>query len=1236
MRAFRLTALLLAVLMAASLLGASVAMAMSPINRQFARLAEWAVPGLSLEGLSGPLRGQVNVERATLSDDQGVWLVLENVSLRLGLTALFRGEIHLRRMEASRIQVLRLPAGGEAAPRDPDAGITLPSLPDLPVSVRVDALEVARIELAEGVPGGPAALSALGSARLADATANLSLSVQRLDQPGTATLDAELEGDRLTARLEASEPPGGVVARAAGQPEAPFSAEVTLEANDWRLQVSLGEAAAQGTGRLTLAQGAVAASGRLDVTPGPFLPEAYAPLARSVGVEFNLGYSAAGDIALDRIVVNAPAGALQGRVTLAAAGALEGEARLDLGDPALFAPLLPEGIGWSEATLSGTLGGTRQNPIATFGTRLANPRTGTAADPLLGEVVTIQARYAEGGRETMVSVNGARIEARVAGAAPSSAEAPLGLDITARVTDPPGAEGVVTLEGRATGTLANPALDAVLATERLLYAGREAGPLRVAVQVSRERLSVDAGGTLDGQPLALRADIAQTPEGRVEISALDGSWAGIALRGGGRLQLPEGPQQAALTLAIPDLSVLEPFLGQPIRGALTAEISAEPVPGATGPAAQRFAIRVISPGFAVAGQRGRMDLRLAGTLEQALLELTGRSDQSSVEATARITTGEVTEAVFTRLNLAAGQDSARLQGEARLTRAANGDVTLSPARFAAPRGGRLVVQGQVRGEALTGRAELVALPLAPFTGGAAVGTLAGQVEVAGSLAAPQARFNLRGEGLRATAIEGLPAARLTANGTATPESARVEAQINAGPGIALTLTASQPRGLGAEAATEARLQGRLDLGVLSRPFLAGGADVVTGRAELDLRLAGSPQAPQLSGGVNLSGGSYRNDAQGLRLTDIQARLVAQGERLVVQRFSANTRGNGTISAEGWVAPLGENIPAQVTLTARRARPVQSEIGEAVLNADLTLRGPLLAGGSLTGRIEVLRAELRIPERFGGSIPTLENVREVGPIPPGRPVPQPRRAAPAAPPGPPLELDVQVVAPRAIFVRGRGLEAELSGDIRILGTLADPRVTGAFNLRRGSFDLAGRNLSLDRGAARFDTGTLIPSLDFLATSRTRTHTITLTITGPANAPELTVGAEPDLPQDEALARLLFDRELERLSPFEIASLTAAVAQLSGIMPAGEGVTGRLRQALGLDRLSAGAAAEGGGATIEAGRYVAPGVYVGVRQGTSGAAPGVGVQVELTPRLRLEAETQTGEAGDRLGLTWSYEW
>ncbi|HEV7455318.1 MAG TPA: translocation/assembly module TamB domain-containing protein [Roseococcus sp.] len=1233
MRALRILAWLIASLLLLTALALGFLLATPLGNRQVARVAQWAVPGLVLEGVSGPLPGRLSLTRATLADEQGVWLTVEDAALRLEWTALFGREAHITRLEAARIHLARLPEG--APDPDPAPGITLPSLPQLPVAIRLDALDVARLELGAGMPGGPAALSARGHARLAGQSAAVELAVRRLDAPGTADLVAELEGERLLARLTASEPPGGVVATAAGQPDSPFNAEIALDSQAWRLNATLGEARVTGAGDLALAGGAVAASGRLDAVPGPFVPAEVAPLAATVGLDFALRYSAEGDLALDRVVATAPAGRLTGRATLAASGALAGEAQLDPGAAALFAPFLPEGITYGSATATARFGGTQDNPSAAITARITEPRTNTPADPLLGDVLTIEARYAEHGRHAMLALEGARIAARAAGALPTSAQDALALDITARVTDPPEAQGTITLEGRATGTLAAPQLDAVLATEALVYAGRRAGPLRVAMQASTQHVALDANGTLDEQPLTLRAEVRQDAEGRVEIRALDGAWAGITLRGGGRFDLPEGPQQAELVLAIPDLSVLAPFIGQPVTGALTAEASAAPVEGATGPAAQRFALRVVSPGFAIAGQRGRLDVSLGGTLAEARLELNARSDLASVEASARITVNEAAEALFTRLNLASGQDAARLQGEARLTRAPNGDFTLAPARFNASRGGRLVVQGQTRGEALTGRAELAALPLAPFTAGAVAGTLGGQVDVAGSLAAPQARFNLRGEGLRATAVEGLPAARLTATGTATPEAARIEAQVNAGPGIALTLNASQPRGLGAAAATEARLQGRLDLNAITRPFLAGGADVVTGRADLDLRLTGSPEAPQLSGTANVTGATYRNDAQGVRLEGITARLVAQGERLVVRQFSASTRGNGRITGEGWVEPLGENIPAELRLTARDARPVQSELGEAVLNADLTLRGPILAGGSLTGRIEIPRAELRIPESFGGSIPTLGEVREVGPRPPGRPAPAPPRAAPAAPAGPPLALDVQVVAPRAIFVRGRGLEAELSGDIRVGGNLTAPTISGAFTLRRGQFNLAGRVLTLTRGAARFDTGTLIPTLDFLATARSRAHTITLTITGPANSPQLTVGAEPDLPQDEALARLLFDRELQRLSPFEIAALTQAVAQLSGIMPAGGGVTGRIREALGLDRLSAGAA-EGGGATVEAGRYVAPGVYVGVRQGTSGAAPGVGVQVELTPRLRLEAETQTGEAGDRLGLTWSYEW
>ncbi|MFC0386406.1 translocation/assembly module TamB domain-containing protein [Muricoccus vinaceus] len=70
--------------------------------------------------------------------------------------------------------------------------------------------------------------------------------------------------------------------------------------------------------------------------------------------------------------------------------------------------------------------------------------------------------------------------------------------------------------------------------------------------------------------------------------------------------------------------------------------------------------------------------------------------------------------------------------------------------------------------------------------------------------------------------------------------------------------------------------------------------------------------------------------------------------------------------------------------------------------------------------------------------------------------------------------------------------------------------------------------------------------------------------------------------------------------------------------------------------AGGTEAGSGPAAEAGRYVAPGVYLGIRQGVQGGQTGVGVEVELTPRLKLEGQTATGAAGDRLGLTYEFEY
>ena len=149
--------------------------------------------------------------------------------------------------------------------------------------------------------------------------------------------------------------------------------------------------------------------------------------------------------------------------------------------------------------------------------------------------------------------------------------------------------------------------------------------------------------------------------------------------------------------------------------------------------------------------------------------------------------------------------------------------------------------------------------------------------------------------------------------------------------------------------------------------------------------------------------------------------------------------------------------------------------------------------------------------------------------------------------------------------------------------------------------------------------------------------------PAGAPYPTVAQVPDLPQDEILAQLLFKRNVSALSPFELAQIASALASLTGVGPDVGGPLTRVRRALGLDRLSVGTNASGG-AALEAGRFVAPGVYVGTKQGVSGGGQAT-VRIDITKGLTLQGSTSTGGSatgaggesnGSGVGIGYQFEY
>jgi translocation and assembly module TamB len=1218
--------LILAVLLALPVL--AVGALLTPWGLSWAAgFAAGFVPGLRLEGVTGPLPARLAAERLSMADAEGEWLAVEGAELRLAWRDLLDGRLRLEAVAARRIALHRLPPSAPAAPAP--APLALPRMPHLPLPIRIERLELARIELGEAVLGQAAALSLTGELGLEAARLSADLALERLDRPGSARLAVGLDGAHLTARMAASEPPGGLVAALAGTPTAPFQLDLTLDGPAsgaaWTLAATLGEAEARLGGQVRLSpQGAIALELAGTASPAALLPEPFAPLVVGLRLDAALTRAPDGALGLDRLSLALPAGQVSGEGRLGADDMLAARFRLEAAAPAIFAPWLPDGLGWRTLTAEGSLAGRLATPALDVTLLAEGPQGLGEANAWLGERLRLHAELTPPRVDAQLTAE--RLEARVNG----PIRAPLDLAFSLSARDPPGLGGTIQAEGRLTGTPEAPRLQAELRAERLEGQGQTLESIRLTADASLTEARIEGEGQFQGRPLNLSLE-ARREGDLLRLDRLEARFAEAILTGRAEGSLPAGPFTGEVRLDAPDLERLE--LG--LAGRLTAELSATAVSGASGWATQGLRLRLEGTNLGTATFRAGVQAEAEGSLEALAFRLGVTAPQASVNLAGELAlAGTEARVSFNRLEARSGEDALTLAAPARLNVTQAGDAVLEAARFTSRRGGTLSLQGGVQGGRIQGRAALAAMPLAPFSGGLVTGTASGQAVASGSLAAPQVEANLRVEGLRSPQAAQLPPAQVTATARLQGEALRAEARVTAGPAVQLDLTAQQPRGIGPGQPFEAGLRGRLDLGALARPYLAAGADRVAGRLVLDLRASGTPAAPVLAGGATLSEASYANPLYGTRIEGVAARLTAQGQRLVVESLTGRTGGGGTLSAQGWVEPLGEGLPAQFRLQAAGARPIGGALGDAVVDADLQLAGPLLSGGSLSGRVTLRRAELRIPESLPSSVASLAPVRQIGPLPPGRPAPPPPRPAATAP-SLPMALDVTIAAPRALFIRGRGLEAELGGELTLRGTVAAPIPSGGFRLRRGSFDLAGRRLDFTRGVIGFDSASFSPSLDFLATARSRTHTINLTITGSPATPQIQVTAEPELPQDEALARLLFDRETGRLSPFEIVTITQAAAQLAGLPTPGLGAVDRLRRGLGLDRLGVGS--DGGGrAALEAGGYVAPGVYLGIRQGTAGGTPGVGVQVELTPRLRLEGETSTGPAGDRLGITWEREY
>lgn len=779
----------------------------------------------------------------------------------------------------------------------------------------------------------------------------------------------------------------------------------------------------------------------------------------------------------------------------------------------------------------------------------------------------------------------------------------------------------LTLDGNVDALMAGiPRLDNLLSGETKLTGrvARDTSGLKLEnFKIANPALTL----TADGGHALERTDITATltlPDvGRVEPKAKGAAGLMLSLRGeGGPLDLTARLSSDRLTLAGNALEALAIDLAGKLDGAAfngavkgTGQVKGKPLTLSAGLAsAEDGTRRVDGLALSVADTRVTGDVALGS---QGLMNGRLVVDSPDLSAIAPLILMDVTGQLSADVSLSpdGAQQSAKANVKAANlalagNRVASADIDAAIADLlGAPKiDGRFAAKGVA-------------------TAAASVANVNGTAKSDGGATA----FTIQADGITAPQLTATGISGLTATASGRLEGDRV---------TLATAKLTGPAGLSAEAkgviplsgsGLAVDVRGNLPL-ALAQPFVAARGTRLTGTAAATVTVGGSLASPDFSGRVTVSGASVADPLTTMRLDAIDVALQLSGDSVRIERASATIRGGGRLSATGSVGLTG-GLPVDVRVTAARARVTDGRIVTADLGASLAVTGSMTNGLTVTGRVDVVRAEITVPEGGGGAPAPIEVRHKNTPADVNATLRRIDKAAGGnrakSGGGLTVGLDVAVNAPRQLFVRGRGIDAELGGQLTVRGTLADVQPVGSFTLIRGRVLVIGQRINLTQGTVTLQ-GDLNPYLSLSATTTSESISVTATVEGYADNPSIVLSSSPELPQDEILARFLFKRSISDLSAVQIAQLAEAVTQLAG-GGNGNGILDRLRAGVGLDDLDVNTDAEGN-AAVTAGRYITERVYLGVTAGEGGRS-GVSVNLDITDdvKVRAEATQEQSKAG-----------
>jgi len=401
-----------------------------------------------------------------------------------------------------------------------------------------------------------------------------------------------------------------------------------------------------------------------------------------------------------------------------------------------------------------------------------------------------------------------------------------------------------------------------------------------------------------------------------------------------------------------------------------------------------------------------------------------------------------------------------------------------------------------------------------------------------------------------------------------------------------------------------------------------------GKLRISASLGGRVGAPQLRGEMHGGDLTVRNVLQGIGLSDGQLDASLEGDVAHLQRLSFKG-GEGTLDLSG-EARLGDAPSARLQLAADRFR-LLGRIDRRVVasgRAQLQLGRESL---QLDGKFQVDEGLIDFSKANAPSLDSdVSVVRESASAPSGngeRPVAQ---ALPAALRN--AQVDLEIALGEKLQIRGRGLDTQLRGDLRLSTPGGRPALNGTVRAVSGTYVAYAQRLVIERGELVFTGAPENPRLDVLAIRPNLDVRVGVAVTGPLQSLHVRLYSDPEMADMDKLSWLLLGRPSDGLGRTDTALLQrAAVALLAGEDRA---PSDQLMAQLGITDFSVRQSdSETRETIVSLGRQLSQRWYVGYERSVNATTGSWQLIYRVAQRFTVRA--QSG-ADNSLDFIWQWRW